>query len=109
MSNVTPARPGCHLRERILDPLRDLECVRLRELLDDEHEPGARVRVADERLVILDHGRDFAQGQVGALDAHLREVVGALDRRDVLDAEPLVVGVDEASGAWRGRLHEGER
>ena len=32
---------GLHRRERLLDPLRDLECVRLRELLDDEHEPGA--------------------------------------------------------------------
>src|SRR4051794_33800262 len=55
---------------------------------------------------------DVAQPQrrpVDALDRDVAELVGAGDRRDVLDADPLVRGLDEAAGAGRGGLHEAQR
>ena len=54
---------GPQLVERLLHAARDLERVGTRQLLDDEQQAGAAVhdRVADQRLVVLDHVRDVAE------------------------------------------------
>ena len=46
---------------------------------------------------------------VVGLDRDLGELLGRRDRADVVDAEPLVRGVDEAAGAGRRGLEEAQR
>ena len=113
-STSMPARPG-GAGERLPRRPGHVERAGARELLDDEEQAGAVVddRVADQRLVILDHVRDVRRGgdrrrSVDRLDRELRPV-GGRDRQDVLDAEPLVGRVDEAAGAGGRRLEEGQR
>ena len=86
-----PRRPGSRRR------------VGVRELLDDEHQPAAVVddRVADQRLVVLHDRLRRHRGAAPAWSstATCASVAGVHDRRDVLDRQPLVGGVDEPAGA----------
>ncbi len=97
--------------------MADLDGVGVRELLDDHEETGLVLDdgVADERLVVEDDGPDVTQRELLAgarlrpLDGDLREVVRRVDREDVLDAESLVAGIDEAAGPRRRRVEERQR
>jgi hypothetical protein len=95
-----------HVRHRPLDVPGDLERVGARKLLDHQEQAGrgARDRVTDQRLMVLDHVRHVAQPELSglrALDGH----VGKLPRRgyrgDVLHGEALVGGLEEAPGTGR--------
>ena len=96
------ARP--HLLDGVFDAPGDVERVRPRQLLDDEHQPGTVVDdgVAQERLVV-DHDVGHVAQEEGlaeaVLDRHLGEVLRRDDREDVPDVEPLVRSVDESAGA----------
>ena len=77
-----PGRPGRISSMRVLDPSRDIEGVRPRELLDDEHQAGTVVDdgVAHERLVVDHDVGHVAQEDglaVAVLDRHLGEVAPA--------------------------------
>ena len=101
-----PGRPGLQLSSACLDAAGHVEGVGPRELLDDEHQARAVVDdgVADQRLVVAARGRRHrVRGtcacRPAARRARPRGRSGRDDRRDVLDREPLVGGVDEATGA----------
>jgi hypothetical protein len=107
---------GAELVEGRVDALLHLGGVGIRQLVDDDEEGvGGRVvagqdRVADERLVVLDHGGDVTEGQaVRVVDGDLGEVGRLDDGQVVLDADALRRRVDEAAGPRAGRLEEGER
>ena len=103
---------GCEFAQRRLDSRRDRGGVGAGELLDRQHQAGVAIleqRVADQRLVVFDDGRDFVQRDRGAVDRHLAERLGRSRRRDVPHAEALVWRVDEAARARRRRVQEGQR
>jgi hypothetical protein len=111
------AQTGSQLGERSVELARERSGVGAGQLLDDEQEAVVRARsrhdrVADQRLVVLDHAGDVAERKRRprrTLDRHLREVVRGAERQYVADAETLVVAVDEAASAGRRRVEERQR
>jgi hypothetical protein len=83
--------------------VRHVERVRSGELLDDQQEARVTIGedgVPDERLMVLDHVGDIAETQRAAarsIDRHLGQIARGRDGLKVLDAQPLVRRVDEAS------------
>ncbi len=114
VSILMPGRPGFMSLIASSTPLRHVERVGERELLDDEQEAGPAVddRVAVQRLVVDLHGGDVAERERAAVgpgragDRHRREVLGRADRELVLDVEALVRRVDPAAGADEPTLGE---
>ena len=101
-------QPGLEGCDGLVDGPGHLQGVGARKLLDDEHHHRAD-GLADQGLVVLDDGGDVPDpGACGVLERHLRQVGRSGDRQDVLDAEPLVRGVDEPTGPGGGRLEETE-
>ena len=102
--DVDAGQARAELVEGFLDAARDIERVRPRELLDDEHHARTVVddRLADERLVILDELDHLGQRDgliVSPRDRDVGEILDPDDRRDVADDEPLIRGIDESAGA----------
>ena len=90
--SATPGKAGPQLVERLLDAVRDLERVRARELLDDEQQARVAVvddRVADQRLVVLDHVGDVAERSAAARSPSIGDLApgrsGVVIGEDVLD------------------------
>ena len=103
--HVDPRQAGPHLVERLVDPAGDVERVRPRELLD-HHEQALVVvdhGVAEQRLVAPHHRPEVAELErrsVGVLPARhgdARKLLRREHRQHVMDAEPLVGGLDVAA------------
>ena len=75
----------------------------------DETRPILQQRVADQRLMALDHLGRVAERDRGAVHRHAGEILRRGDRRLMADVEPLVGGIDEAPGPRRGRIEVGQR
>ena len=116
---LDPAHGRAQLLERRVDPVRDVQRVRARLLLDDEEEPGAPGDhgLADRWWMVLDDLRHVPEGERairGGRHRHAREVFGRVDEGRVQDRQPLVRTVDEAAGLrcdglLRGHAHLVER
>jgi hypothetical protein len=109
--DLDPLQARSQLVERILDATRDIEGVRPRELLDDEHQARTVVDdgVPDERLMVLDQIGDIGQADLAAVapdQVHMGEVTRRQDRRHVADGQSLVGGVDEAALGDDGSARE---
>ena len=102
-----PGRPGLISSNAASTCLGHLQGVAPGQFLDDEHQPRTVVDdgVTQEWLVILDHVGHVAEAKrlaVPLLDDHLRQIIRRDDRQHVADAESLVRGIDEPSGADHG-------
>ena len=116
VSTSMPGRPGLHRVERRFDVAGDVERVDVRELLDDQDEAGAVAdeAVADERLVVLDDGRDVAERQRRRAVVRGRSRTWARSSAERIGrmcwiAEPLLGVSMKPPVPGRRRLEEGQR
>ena len=110
--DLDAAKSGSHRRQRFLHAARNFERAAVGPLFDHQQESGTvlEYRIADQRLMVFDHRSDVTEAQLRALlERDLGQVGGAGDRRNVLDADPLVRRVDEAAGAGHRGFDEAQR